>query len=444
MDQPVPPKPLPKRTPPTLRDAYFFFLPLILMSEMMMISHPIIHGFLARTHQPTISLAAYNAAFSFHASIGGPVWTTPLICLGFMRDRTSVRRLLSFSLRVAFVITFIECLVGLSPLGDYLYGSLMRVSAETARQAKIANVVMALVMPLVVLRHISQVMMMVHRQTIFVTLGAFVRLGSLFIWLPLTLAALHGAQVGSVAFTLSLFAECLVMACIGIPFYLQLEEKKEDPPSYREIWHFGWPLMMSQSVEAGVNLTINLFLGRLLNPDRGVAAFGVINGLMRLLLSPLRNLSQTTQALVRQRQDWPVLLRFACTVMVIFVGLVLVIFCMPSVSRLILQNIIGLPQALYAYAQPGLWMPLLITPFWVFVFFFRGLLSALRHTKPIGESAFGKLAALVLWGLVVIHAFPQMNGVVFGMAATLISFLVDSLWLGLPLLRYWNGTQKED
>ena len=70
-------------------------------------------------------------------------------------------------------------------------------------------------------------------------------------------------------------------------------------------------LMITQITENGVSFVINFFLGRLANPDLALAAFGVVNALKSLVASPLRNMAQTAQALVHNRHDMHVMLRFA-------------------------------------------------------------------------------------------------------------------------------------
>jgi hypothetical protein len=44
-----------------LRDCYWFFVPLVLMVELNMMSKSVIHAFLARTDNPSAALAAFNS-----------------------------------------------------------------------------------------------------------------------------------------------------------------------------------------------------------------------------------------------------------------------------------------------------------------------------------------------------------------------------------------------
>ena len=86
-------------SPVTLREAYKFFLPLIFMAELHMLSHAVISAFLARMPDPEPILAAYSMAFYLHATMGSPVWACQFVALSYIRDKASMRRLLLFSMQ---------------------------------------------------------------------------------------------------------------------------------------------------------------------------------------------------------------------------------------------------------------------------------------------------------------------------------------------------------
>ena len=113
-----------------LKDAYGFFLPLVFMANMMMISHSVIHAFLARLPDPTLTLAAYNVAFSFHTVAGSPVWTALMISLAFISDRRSVARLFRFNMTIAVIVSASTGVVALTPVGDLLFSGLMGASPQ--------------------------------------------------------------------------------------------------------------------------------------------------------------------------------------------------------------------------------------------------------------------------------------------------------------------------
>ncbi len=110
------------------------------------------------------------------------------------------------------------------------------------------------------------------------------------------------------------------MYWVSRAYYAELPAEGGEQASYRQMWTFSWPLMVTQVTENGVSFVINFFLGRLANPDLALAAFGVVNALKSLVASPLRNMAQTAQALVHSRHDMHVMLRFAHRVTLVYVG----------------------------------------------------------------------------------------------------------------------------
>ena len=76
----------------------------------------------------------------------------------------------------------------------------------------------------------------------------------------------------------------------------------------------------------------NLFLGRLLNADIALAAFGVVHGLVGLLFSPMRNLVQATQTLVSNADSARTMLLFSLQLAATF-GVLAVVFFNTSLQQ---------------------------------------------------------------------------------------------------------------
>ncbi|MBC8395029.1 MAG: hypothetical protein H8E17_20970, partial [Deltaproteobacteria bacterium] len=284
------------RGPLTIKSVLLFFLPLIFMAELIQISHSVIHAFLARLDDPKITLAAFSIAFSFSLTFGGFLVTSTQTCISYVTDRRSVWNLARFYGIVAFFpIAIIES-VALSPLGNILFGDWIGASPEVVRQARVAAAIMGFYIPPVLIRNFANSLVMINRQTIIITYATIVRLTSLGAFLVIYPYFLNGAAIGAAALLSCMTVEAVYMVIRARPFYTQLSRKSEtQPASFGELWRFSWPLMVTQTSENGVGLIVNFFLGRLADPDLALAAFGVVFGLLRLILAPLRNLVQTAQ-----------------------------------------------------------------------------------------------------------------------------------------------------
>jgi Na+-driven multidrug efflux pump len=228
--------------------------------------------------------------------------------------------------------------------------------------------------------------------------------------------------------------EAAFMYWVSRQYYAELPARGGERASYRQMWTFSWPLMVTQITENGVSFVINFFLGRLANPDLALAAFGVVNALKSLVASPLRNLVQTAQALTHSREDLRVMLRFSHRLTVVYVMLVAALFYTPM-RDVILGGVMGLPARLTDYATPGVQMILLVVIVWGYASLFRGLLSAMRQTRAIAASAVIRLMVVTAVGSVTLVA-PHLNGAAVGVAAVGGAFLAESLILGWQVARY--------
>lgn len=399
------------------------------MAELIQISHSVIHAFLARLDDPKITLAAFSIAFSFSLTLGGFLVTSTQTCISYITDRRSVWSLARFyGIITIFPIAIIES-VALSPLGNILFGDWIGASPEVVRQARIALAIMGCYIPPILIRNFANSLVMINRRTIIITYATIVRLTSLGAFLVIFPYFLNGAAVGAAALLSCMTVEAVYMVIRARPFYTQLSRKSEtQPASFGELWRFSWPLIVTQTSENGVGLIINFFLGRLADPDLALAAFGVVFGLVRLILAPMRNLVQTAQTLVHSKEDLGVMFQFCFRLLLIYIGIIFAMFHTP-LRVLILNGVLGLTTELSQYSTPGVKLVFLLAIFWGFSAMFRGTLSGMRRTGVIVVTA--GISLLVLTGVCSTTPFmPQINGTVVGVLAMSCSFAAETLVLG--------------
>jgi O-antigen/teichoic acid export membrane protein len=424
----------------TIKDTYAFFLPLIFMAELMMISHSVIHAFLARMEDPKQTLAAYSIAFYFHTVVGSPVWTSQFVCISYMRDKIMVRRLMLFYLQVTAMVAWLWILVGATPFGHWFFMRAFGASARVASEAQTALLLLVGISIPVIVRSLGYALFMVNRRTILVTAGTAVRLASLAGLLVVLPFMLRGAAIGGAALMGCITVEAIFVWSIARHYYHQLPAVSGPPASYGELWRFSWPIMLVNAAESGVGFTINFFLGRLLRPELAVASFGVLDGLMRLLLSPLRALTQTSQTLTKTRGDLRVMLRFLLQLLAIF-STVMLLFFLPPVRALVLEDIIGLPEEMSTYVAPAMLLAFLLAIVMGSSAMFRGLVIGSKRTGSIATSAAARLLAIIAVGAVGM-LLADANGAVIGMCALIGAFGAEALVLGWRLFRMDSGARR--
>ena len=422
------------RPPLTLSLVYRFFAPLIVMTALTMGSMSVIHAALARMEQPKVLLAAFSIAMSFHGALGSPIWTTPYMALTVVRDRASLRRLLRFLAWIMAGLGLVDLLVAFSPFGTWLYGTLLGASDEVVRQARWCTLIFFAEMPLVALRTTAMSLLMMSRRTDAILLTTGVRTVSLVALLALLPPWVGGAMMGAWAFVGCVLLESAYMVYIAWPAYRALPAGEGPGPAYGELWRFGWPIMTSQLAEFGVPLLINFFLGRARRPDLALAAFGVMYGLVRVLLGPLRNLTHVAQTFAQTTAELRIVLRFSVQVVALFSALLVALFYTP-LSDWILRTLLGLTAELADYIAPAMLVTLGIGVFWGLSSLFRGLVTNTRRTRPIALASALRLGVVAAFGLATLHVI-EGNGAVIAILALTTAFAAETFLLGATLLRW--------
>ncbi len=416
-----------------LGTCYRFFIPLIFMTELNMISKSVINAFLARMDDSSIVLAAFHSAFTLYYCIASGTEVCLLLTLSYMRTRRALGRLLRFMAIIVAAPWVVAQSLAFTPLGDLAFGILFGISDAAVAEAKTATFLLSLSAPILVCRSICFGLLMIAKKTIFITWATLARLASLAGSLAVLPLVLEGAAVGAGALVFAMFCETAVAAGFARRFYIGLPEEGETPPTFWAQWRFSWPLMLNSSAEMGMVFVISVFLGRLPDPDLALAAFAVVYGLSSLLLSPLRNLVQSAQTLVRRAEDRPVLLRFALHLILFFGAVAALLFHTP-LDRPVLSGAMGLEPALEAYCAPAMQIAFLMASFWGLSAVFRGLLAGARDTSTLAISGLSRIAAAALVAAAGLF-LPGGNGAVIGLTAWMAGYGAEAAILALRVRR---------
>ena len=105
--------------------AVLFFLPLIVSTELHQLSHSLVHAFLARLGDATITLAAFSIAFAFNTTFSGVISVEVQAAMSYVTDKRSFWRIARFYFLLALVPFAMIETVALTSVGDWLFGTLM-------------------------------------------------------------------------------------------------------------------------------------------------------------------------------------------------------------------------------------------------------------------------------------------------------------------------------
>ena len=413
-----------ERPPLRLRDCYAFFGPLVLMVELNMISKSVIHAFLARTDNPSTTLAAFNAAFTFYFALSSATEVIIVLSLSYLKSRADMLRLMAFTGMVMLLPLSVAVATTFTPFGDVVFGSWFGLGRQAQDEARTAVGILALSAPVLIMRGTAFAQLMMARQTIIITWSTLLRLLSLTLSLAILPIGLQGATIGAGALVLCMVAEAAFAWFFAWRHLRALPATREPKEPFLGYWRFAWPLIVNSSAELGSIFVINLFLGRLSRAEVAIAAFGVVHGLISLMMAPLRTLAQSAQTLVSRREDVRTMFVFAGQLVAAFTVLPLVLFHTP-LSDTVLRGIMGLDPELTAYSEPAMRLAFVMAVFWSTTALFRGLLAKARSTTSLAASGVLRILTAAAAGSFSL-AHPEINGAFLGVAAWILSYVIET------------------
>ena len=419
----------------TLGTAYRFFVPLIFMTELNMISKSVINAALARSPDQNVTLAAFHVAFTLYFALSSSTEVCAVLTLSFLKTRRALGRLARFMVVIVAVPWALAQVIAFTTLGDWAFGGLFGASDAVVMQAKSATFLLSLSAPILITRSICFGLILMHQRTMFITYATCIRLASLAVSLAFRPKFLAGAAVGAAALVICMALETVVALAFTQRIFRNLpqgtEAGAEAPPTFRQQWRFSWPLMMNTAAEMGVVTVVSIFLGLTVDPDLALAAYSIVYGLVSLLMSPMRNLVPTAQTLVKTIADRRPIFVFALHLIVFFGLLGFVLFHTP-LEDYVLFNAMGLKPELRDYCAPALQLAFLMSAAWAYSALFRGLLAGARNTTMLAVSGVSRVgvAALILS---VSLLFVTANGAVIGLVAWMAGYVAEAGLLALQL-----------
>ena len=419
----------------TLSSAYRFFLPLILMTELNMISKSVINAALARTQDQNITLAAFHVAFTLYFALSSSTEVCSLLTLAYLKTKAALKHLLRFMILIVAVPWLFAQILAFTSLGDLAFGGLFGASDAVVAQAKFSIFLLSFSAPILLIRSICFGLILMHQRNIFISFATLVRLASLAGSLLVLPKFLDGAPIGAAALVLCMAFETVIAFIFARPLFQNLPSgnltNDEAPPKVRRQWRFAWPLMLNMSSELGVVTVISICLGFLGNPDLALAAFNVVYSLVSLIVSPMRNLLQTAQTLVKSNSDRRTMFVFVLH-LVGFFGLIGILLFHTPLERFVLVDAMGLKDVLRDYCLPALQMSFLMAAAWAYSALFRGLLAGAQNTTILAISGLSRIAVAALISGAIFF-ISDVNGAVVGIIGWMAGYGIEAIFLVFQL-----------
>jgi hypothetical protein len=114
----------------TNRYLLFFFVPLAISTVLNSLAEPALQAGMARSSDPTLSLAAYAIAASLGWLARTPLWNAQQLVISHAKDQQGYIATRTFILRLGVISVTLVALLGAPYISDFIFTSLMGVTGD--------------------------------------------------------------------------------------------------------------------------------------------------------------------------------------------------------------------------------------------------------------------------------------------------------------------------
>ena len=428
----------------SFRDILRFYIPLVLNSQMMTLSGPIINVAVGRAADPKLEFAAYWIGFTTLLFIESPCLIIQQVTASLLRGYHTLRRILLGALVVSALASVTVLIVALTPVGDVVFDELVRT---TPRTAELARKVLALFAPLpifVSLRGVGNGVAIRAKRTPLIARATLFRILSLSVVVGFVVGAGtgSGAMAGVAALQTGIIFETLVI-WIGIrPHWRRMRDERHtdvDFLSKEEFVRVALPLVVSGFAWTSFRPIVNAILGRLDDPELAQAGFGVVMPLLLWTTSPLWSMQNVSLILPETQRDIRRVIRFAILCAAWFSTIVLIIVVTP-LRDLILTRFFALSPELERVVTPALWLLIFEPVFLGIRSVAQGILLRAKQTVAFLYVAPIRTALIAVVGFWFVSRYPDVNGTLLGVSLFVGGSVFDAIVYSLVARRLAIGT----
>lgn len=371
----------------TQRKITRFWLPLAAMWILMALEQPMLSAVIARLPEPTLNLAAWGLTFALALIIESPVIMFLTMGTALAKDGQSYRRLLQFTHIMAWGLTALHLLVGLTPLYAAIVGGLVGAPPEVIEPSRTAFLLMTPWAGAIAYRRMWQGVLIRFGRPGIVAYTTAIRLATSGI---VALAGLvTGFTSGVNVAALSLSAGVLAGAAVSYFFArstirekLTVDDPKLEPLTWPVLLRFYVPLAMTSFIVLVGTPIINLGLSRAPRALESLAVWPVVNGLIFLLRSTGVALQEVVVALLQDRETYTALRRFSYG-LAGALTLLTAIATLTPLSGLWFTSISGLPPNLVELSRGPAALMVLVPGLTTLTSWQRGVLVHFSRTTAI-------------------------------------------------------------
>ena len=405
-------------------------MPLAAMWLLMSLEQPTLSAVIARLPEPTLNLAAYGLTFAMALIIESPVIMFLTLGTALARSRQAYQMLMRFTHIMAWGLTGLHLLLGLSPLYAWILAEIVGAPPEVIEPSRIAFLLMTPWSGAIAYRRMWQGVMIRYGRTQYLFVTTAIRLGTTaaVALAGLRIGTIAGASVAGLAISAGVLADAVAAGVLVRPTlrqHLAVDRPGDFTLAWPYLLRFYTPLAMTSLINLAAQPIVSLGLSRGPLPLESLAVWPVISGLTFLLRSGGVALQEVVVALLADQTSYQALRRFSHSLALALTSIAVAVTLTPLAS-LWFTGVAGLPADLAALARVPAALLVLVPALTVLTSWQRGVLVFFSRTGAITVATAINIAVLlaVVLGGVQVLPWPGAVTAALALAASLLAEVV--------------------
>ena len=402
---------------------------------MMSVEGPFLSALIARLDEPKYNLAAYGVAFALALIIEAPVIMMMSASTAIVKDEHSFLKLKRFTYLLSGGLTLVMIILIIPPVFYFIAEDLIGLPPKVAGLTHIATIILLPWPGSIGYRRFCQGILIRNNMTRRVAYGTIVRITTMFLTASIffTFIDVPGVVVGASALSFAVVAEAIASRLMtrGIIKKISQVPAAGERITYKEIFHFYYPLALTSLLSMGVQPLVTFFVGKSRMALESLAVLPVITSFVFIFRAFGLSYQEVIIAKMDKERINFVPLRNYALILAGVLSASLYIISFSSLSDFWFQDISGLSKALSDFSKAPLQIMAIIPALTVWISFQRAMLVNDKKTKFItqGTAIEFIMITLVMYTTVNIFYLP-------GAVAATTSFIVGRLAANSYFNRY--------
>jgi O-antigen/teichoic acid export membrane protein len=400
---------------------------------MMSVEGPYLAALIARSAEPKFNLAAYGVAYSLVLIIEAPIIMIMSATIALVKDSHSFRKLRNFTYGANLLITFIMLLLIVPDIFYFITEKLIGLPENVSELTHIATMILIPWPGAIGYRRFYQGLLINNDMTRRVAYGTIIRLMAMSsIAILLFIYDVSGVIVGATALSSGVVMEAIAVRIMSKSIVRKITatiNDIEEKLTYKEIYHFYYPLALTSIIGLGVQPLVTFFVGQSRLAIESLAVLPVVTSFVFIFRALGLSYQEVIIALIGEKKEGYEQLKKFALILAASLVIVLGLFAFTPLADFWFITVSGLSDSLANLARLPLMIMFFFPALTVLISIQRGLLVSSKNTKPVTVGTIIEFTIIVILLFILIQLFGMIGAV----AAT-ISFVVGRIATNIYLM----------